>query len=71
MNDSETKPSGVSTSLVDDAAQGPPGDRANDLCCKTETKPQRAQKPKELGGRDGLDPTRYGDWEKKGRCVDF
>ena len=26
---------------------------------------------KEIGGRDGLDPTRYGDWEKNGRCVDF
>ncbi|HET7561139.1 MAG TPA: DUF1674 domain-containing protein [Rhodanobacteraceae bacterium] len=20
---------------------------------------------------DGLDPTRYGDWEKNGRCIDF
>lgn len=27
--------------------------------------------PKELGGRDGLDPVRYGDWEKKGIAVDF
>ncbi len=27
--------------------------------------------PKELGGRDGLDPARYGDWEKKGLAVDF
>ena len=27
--------------------------------------------PREVGGRDGLDPTRYGDWEKNGRCVDF
>ena len=27
--------------------------------------------PKEIGGRGGLDPTRYGDWEKAGRCVDF
>ncbi len=26
---------------------------------------------KEVGGRDGPDPTRYGDWEKNGRCVDF
>lgn len=27
---------------------------------------------KEFGGRkDGLDPTRYGDWEKNGRCIDF
>ncbi len=26
---------------------------------------------KEIGGRDGPDPTRYGDWEKSGRCIDF
>lgn len=25
----------------------------------------------EAGGRGGLDPTRYGDWEKNGRCIDF
>jgi hypothetical protein len=26
----------------------------------------------EIGGRqNGLDPTRYGDWEKNGRCIDF
>jgi len=25
----------------------------------------------EVGGRGGPDPTRYGDWEKDGRCVDF
>jgi hypothetical protein len=26
----------------------------------------------EVGGRkDGTDPTRYGDWEKNGRCIDF
>ncbi|GHH55440.1 MAG: DUF1674 domain-containing protein [Gammaproteobacteria bacterium] len=27
--------------------------------------------PKEIGGRGGLDPVRYGDWEKNGRCIDF
>ena len=27
--------------------------------------------PTEIGGRDGPDPTRYGDWEKNGRCIDF
>lgn len=31
----------------------------------------QATKPKEIGGRDGLEPTRYGDWEKAGRCIDF
>ena len=25
----------------------------------------------EFGGRDGPDPTRFGDWEKNGRCIDF
>ena len=25
----------------------------------------------EIGGRKGPEPTRYGDWEKDGRCVDF
>lgn len=28
-------------------------------------------RPVELGGRDGLDPARYGDWEKKGIAIDF
>ena len=27
--------------------------------------------PKEIGGPSGLEPTRYGDWEKKGICYDF
>ena len=26
---------------------------------------------KEIGGRDGPDPVRYGDWENNGKCVDF
>ncbi|WP_420547040.1 DUF1674 domain-containing protein [Curvivirga sp.] len=25
----------------------------------------------EIGGPKGLEPTRYGDWEKAGRCIDF
>ena len=27
--------------------------------------------PKELGGRDGPEPVRYGDWEAKGLAIDF
>lgn len=30
-----------------------------------------AARPKELGGRKGPDPARYGDWEKKGIAIDF
>ncbi len=29
------------------------------------------EKAKETGGPKGLEPTRYGDWEKAGRCIDF
>ncbi len=32
---------------------------------------QPESSPKEIGGPKGLEPTRYGDWEKKGRCIDF
>ena len=27
--------------------------------------------PAEFGGPKGPEPTRFGDWEKNGRCVDF
>lgn len=27
--------------------------------------------PRELGGRKGPEPVRYGDWEKKGIAIDF
>ena len=26
---------------------------------------------KEIGGPSGPEPTRYGDWERRGRCIDF
>lgn len=30
-----------------------------------------AARPKEIGGPKGPEPTRYGDWERNGKCVDF
>lgn len=35
---------------------------------KVDTLPE---KPVEVGGPKGPEPTRYGDWEKAGRCTDF
>lgn len=32
---------------------------------------QAAERARELGGPEGPEPTRYGDWEKKGICYDF
>ena len=34
-------------------------------------KEKAVETPKELGGRDGPEPVRYGDWEKKGIASDF
>ena len=34
-------------------------------------KTQQVPMPREIGGRDGPEPTRFGDWEKNGRCIDF
>jgi len=38
-----------------------------------QAEPQPAPKKKvpEIGGPPGPEPTRYGDWERNGRCVDF
>jgi hypothetical protein len=30
-----------------------------------------ANPPPEIGGREGPEPTRFGDWELRGRCIDF
>ena len=37
------------------------------------SEPVEGGKPaaREIGGRDGPEPTRYGDWEVNGICVDF
>lgn len=38
----------------------------------TDGKPQQAApKVPEIGGPKGPEPTRYGDWERNGRCTDF
>ena len=38
---------------------------------KAEEKPKTPNMDEEYGGQDGPEPTRYGDWEKGGRCTDF
>lgn len=44
-------------------------ERADEGAVITSVEPEAVA---EIGGRrEGLEPTRYGDWEKKGRCIDF
>lgn len=33
--------------------------------------PGTDDRPAEIGGPKGPEPTRYGDWERRGRCIDF
>ena len=33
--------------------------------------PAGSSKSSEVGGREGPEPTRFGDWELRGRCIDF
>lgn len=32
---------------------------------------ESSQQRKEVGGPSGPEPTRFGDWERKGQCIDF
>jgi len=52
-------------------AAGGPGGRPG--AAGSETVPDRPVQPavREIGGPEGPEPTRYGDWEKGGRCTDF
>jgi hypothetical protein len=34
-------------------------------------RPAEEKKPREIGGPKGPEPTRFGDWERNGRCTDF
>jgi len=36
-----------------------------------QSSPQMPTPAIEIGGREGPEPTRFGDWEKRGRCIDF
>ena len=45
-------------------------DRQDEAKIKSSVKNQK-QSSREHGGREGPDPTRFGDWEKGGRCIDF
>jgi len=47
-----------------EAEKQPPASHPN-------AEPAKKPMPKEIGGPKDPEPTRYGDWEQKGRCTDF
>lgn len=46
-------------------------DRPGPESASRPNKPGDGSEADEIGGPKGLEPTRYGDWENKGRCIDF
>ena len=78
MSDKHDKPSGERESPAPQyRVRTPEGETATpksaqNAAQKSEVvKPVDPDKPKEVGGPKGLEPTRFGDWERDGRCVDF
>ncbi len=56
MTGHETKKTDKDQPVAGDAAADTPAEKAT---------------LKEIGGPDGPEPTRFGDWERNGRCYDF
>jgi len=71
MTDSETMPDNTSETVSSSASHDAQKEtsKSNHIDLKTNSQP--SDKKREYGGRSGPNPTRYGDWESKGRCVDF
>jgi hypothetical protein len=54
-----------------DLPAAPPGAEPTGDSRPSTTSPASPAAPREIGGREGPEPTRFGDWEKSGRCIDF
>ena len=55
----------------DTGADGKAGVNAADGAKDAITRPGGFDMLREINGPKGPEPTRYGDWEQKGRCSDF
>ncbi|MBL8687626.1 MAG: DUF1674 domain-containing protein [Rhodospirillaceae bacterium] len=53
------------------ATQGKPAAKAQETAPPPSPAGSKPAQPDEIGGPTGLEPTRYGDWERNGRCTDF
>jgi hypothetical protein len=64
--DQRTYPVNPSRANQKEVPQGPPGE------VRIHPIPDRhPESVREIDGPPGPEPTRYGDWEKNGRCIDF
>lgn len=57
--------------MTGEREQEPQAPASNDRIPDAECERDAPGAVREIGGPKGLEPTRYGDWERAGRCVDF
>lgn len=66
------RPAGIDVVTLNDLIKAKAGTAAEAFPESPQTPSSQNTGVPEIGGRkNGLDPTRYGDWEKDGRCIDF
>lgn len=66
-----SKPSAKPSRELKGELQGKAADSVNEGADNNALDDAKSQQAVEIGGPKGLEPTRYGDWEAKGRCYDF
>ena len=71
MSNSEIKSNSSTETSASKATSETSNDSAVKQCSDAETKFKPTGIKKEIGGREGPDPTRFGDWENKGLAIDF
>jgi len=58
--------------MIGQHSTGPQDSRLDDVPKTSDSgEADHTERPREIGGRKGPEPTRFGDWEKNGRCIDF
>ncbi len=62
-------PSDVAPASGEEAVADGPAEASVDTSGNDEA--NEPERPVEIGGQKGPEPTRYGDWEGRGRCTDF
>ena len=72
MADTSPKQDGTGANTQNSTNAGKSADNSPDRVTVPEPQSNNAEKiPREIGGPKGPEPTRYGDWERNGRCSDF
>lgn len=67
----ESQPISMSSSIINESDRDESNRTHTDPKPTEQTSSKGPISQKEIGGREGPEPTRFGDWEKNGRCIDF